>query len=779
MNRVRMKMCYFLRGILLLIFQVCCFPILPEVVGDTRVPATISTSANGTMWITVNSRKDHYYVLYRSQDLTERGDVAAMAVGNDAPLVLKDRFAPIPDQVFYQVHEISYEASDDLDQDGRLDYLELRPSLFAPDLPNGNAFNPLRDLRPGEGTYFLTRERFEELSVGPGSGGINRGLINRDLSGERFQKFVVFPNFESHAAVWFMNSNVHSSHGGFLRRMRELGYIGSEFAFHCELTRTFNGLGEDAYLFNFQQGDLPREQDIILTYQLLTHNMPVIDGNLFYRPWDTSLIEYRHDSALRAELEEAGVPIWIETDEEMAANEYTVLNSGITLGLLRVFDADEKPSILDVAIYKNLPNDVPLVRGIITETPQTPLSHVNLRAVQNGNPNAFIRNASTHPDIAPFIGKYVRFQANTKGYLLEEVTQEEVNEYLESIRPEDAQFPPRDLDRVQAIRSLEELGFADSDVIGAKAANVAELIVASGALEIPREVFPAIGYAVPFYFYDEFMKHNGFYEMARELLASEGFAEDPIIRDERLKAFRKKIRKGKMPQWMLDALAEIQEPFLDFEGIRCRSSTNNEDLPNFNGAGLYESYTHYPHEGHLSKSIRQVYASLWTFIAFEHREFYRVDHFTAAMGVLMHPNYNEERVNGVAVSIPALGFEEIRSYSSHANVQVGEDLVTNPEIGSRPEVWLLDLDYWRFKDDPQGRFVNGRRPFRVGNSNQVPIGETILSEEQATLLGKYLGEIVAHFRALYRGNENFDIEIEFKVDRDGQLVIKQARPWVN
>ena len=44
-------------------------------------------------------------------------------------------------------------------------------------------------------------------------------------------------------------------------------------------------------------------------------------------------------------------------------------------------------------IYEALPNELPRVAGIISTVPQTPLSHVNLRAVQDGMPNAFIRDA--------------------------------------------------------------------------------------------------------------------------------------------------------------------------------------------------------------------------------------------------------------------------------------------------------------------------------------------------------------------------------------------------
>ena len=47
------------------------------------------------------------------------------------------------------------------------------------------------------------------------------------------------------------------------------------------------------------------------------------------------------------------------------------------------------------------------------------------------------------------------------------------------------------------------------------------------------------------------------------------------------------------------------------------------DRPGFNGAGLYNSYTQHPEETEddgIDKSLKQVFASLWTFRAFSERE---------------------------------------------------------------------------------------------------------------------------------------------------------------
>jgi phosphoenolpyruvate synthase/pyruvate phosphate dikinase len=202
--------------------------------------------------------------------------------------------------------------------------------------------------------------------------------------------------------------------------------------------------------------------------------------------------------------------------------------------------------------------------------------------------------------------------------------------------------------------------------------------------------------------------------------------------------------------------------------IRMRSSTNNEDLPGFSGAGLYDSFTHNPDEGHISKTVKQVFASLWNFRAFEAREFHRIDHLQAAMGVLVHPNYSNERANGVAVSDDIVyqtqGQRLGRTY--YVNVQVGEDLVTNPDAESVPEEMLLNS-------------ITSSADRVVRMSSRAP-GQSLLSPEHREEMRVYLNRIHNKFRELYKvqPGQPFAMDIEFKVTAEGRLEIKQARPWV-
>ena len=405
------------------------------------------------------------------------------------------------------------------------------------------------------------------------------------------------------------------------------------------------------------------------------------------------------------------------------------------------------------------PNELPRVAGIISTVPQTPLSHVNLRALQDGVPNAFIADALENADISDLIDRHVHYAVSDAGYAIRAATQTEVDEFYASSRPAEAQTPQRDL-TVTAITPLGEIGFEDWDAVGVKAANVAVL----GTLGFPAGTVPD-GFAVPFHFYDEFMKHNDLYEYIEEMLADSDFQTDFDTRVDELKKLRKKIKKAKTPAWIETALTAMHASFPEGTSLRYRSSTNNEDLPGFNGAGLYDSKTQHPEETEedgISKSLKQVYASLWNYRAFAERDFHRIDHLATAMGVLVHPNYSDEPVNGVAVSVdPAYG----TAGTHYVNSQLGEDLVTNPEAHSEPEELLLN---------PDGTYTV------VALSNQVPPAQLLMTGDQLAQLRRHLSTIHERFAALYavEEGEQFAMEIEFKITSNNVLAIKQARPWI-
>lgn len=513
------------------------------------------------------------------------------------------------------------------------------------------------------------------------------------------------------------------------------------------------------YTMEFWPTDPVAFEFVEVAFDLIGRQMPFARDKLHYHAaGETQRALYQSEE----DLYQASSVAVIQTEELFAGVSYTALTTGQAYGRLRVIDGPETVSARDIVVYRTIPNTLSHVAGIITEIPQTPLSHINVKAKQNNTPNAYIRDAATRPDILPLVNRYVHFVAAPDGYTLREASLEEVEAFLESIRPANPQAPPRDLGVTQ-IAPLAQIGFADSNSFGAKAANVAQL-----GKFLPSGMVPN-GFAVPFYFYDEFMKLNGFYERATAMMEDPDFQRDPEVRVARLAAFQRRLRDGTVPAWMLEALDAMHRSFVPGTSLRCRSSTNNEDLPDFNGAGLYESYTHHPDEGHIAKSVRQVWASLWTYRAFEERDFHRIDHLQAAMGVLVHPNYEEEQANGVAVT-KNIYDANWRGY--YVNVQVGEDLVTNPPANSIPDEFLVaDLA--------------GSERYEIQyirRSNLVPDGGPILTKEQIFELADVMRLINIHFRALYKvhpADIHFAMDIEFKVTADGRLNVKQARPWID
>lgn len=586
-------------------------------------------------------------------------------------------------------------------------------------------------------------------------------MIDSFLADLEFVKFTIEAASTDKPQFYFINTKTHRGHpmfAGAVGLPNSRGSGGDQMKgvlVYRPMLKSPSGQ-PGLYTFEFEPFDQYGYRDIRIAYDLLVDRMPVLKGNLGYYPRDRGINAYERDKAI---FDKSDIPVFLDKDLTHSDIGYLPLNPAVSFGLLRLMTHEERPSPRDVVIYRSLPNELSRVAGVITEVRQTPLSHVNLRAVQDGVPNAFIAAASEHQAIKPLIGKYVRYAATKDGFEIRSATSKEVETYFKDLRPSKAQTPERDL-TVKTARPLSEIQFGDSASVGVKAANLA----AMRNFKLTEGTIPN-GSAVPFYFYDEFMKHNDFYGYLDMLLKSPEFKKDRDTQDTELKKFRSLIKKGKMPDWMMASLATLHATYPEGTSLRCRSSTNNEDLPGFSGAGLYDSCTHKPDEGHLSKSIKQVYASMWNFRAFEEREFYRVDHSAAAMGVLIHPNFKGERANGVAVTDDIL-YQTKANY--YVNTQVGEDLVTNPDIESAPEELLLA---W-YKED-------GDRVMQ--RSNQTKNDKPLLSENHLERLRKHLGQIHGKFAKLYgrsSDDERFAMEIEFKITKDGQLVIKQARPWV-
>ncbi len=515
------------------------------------------------------------------------------------------------------------------------------------------------------------------------------------------------------------------------------------------------------FTIEFWPSDPIHSDDADMACRLVNAGMTFAEDRILYHP--TGQTQVRIYEEERDSFEAEGIPV-IFTSELFEGVDYAALNPGTACGMLTDGSSSGTFSARDIVVFRTIPNDISHVAGIITTIPQTPLSHINLKAIQNHTPNIYIPDFTETREFLSLLGKYVRLTALPGGYSIEEVSFFEAMNWLESVRPDTVTFLASILTD-NRIGDLEDIRLADSGIYGAKASGLGELTRC-----LPSAGHPD-GCAVPFSYYHIFMKHNNLYSAVDSLMALPDFSSNVELREEMLRNLRRRIRESELPAWMMDSLSALPSRFEPGIPLRCRSSTNNEDLPGFNGAGLYSSYTHHANEGHISETIKQVWAGIWNFRAFEEREFYRIDQSSAAMGVVVHPSYRDELANGVAVTQNIFNPFVTGFY---VNVQVGEDMVTNPDSQSIPEEFLIT------EQNVTG--IPVREIQYINLSNRVSNGETVLSEGQIDQLTEYLDRIHDHFAGVYgydRDDIEFAMEIEFKITSDGVLVVKQARPWVS
>lgn len=625
-------------------------------------------------------------------------------------------------------------------------------------------------LKPGSGALQVhSRAEFEALTRRDNRPGI---------FGAREMKFVMTGVDTANPTIYFANTTKHPMHYYFATEGLGLKTTVPEFNWD-----TYNLTGQPVhgrkflagsivahdqtpgpsgqkgtYALEFWPEDQVRAKHIGMGFNAVERNMPFAKGNIQYHPGaDIQEKLFKTDAA---ELKRLGVRS-ISTEGLFKNVKYLALNPGEGYGTLRIFgDTSQPPSVRDVLIMQSIPNDLTHVAGIITEIPQTPLQHINLKAQQNKTPNAYIPKVSSDPKVKALIGKLVHYKVGPDGFVIEPATQAQVDQWQDTMRPKKVTQLSRDLS-VTKIAKFSDISHADVKAYGAKAANLAEMLKF-----MPKGSTPD-GWSIPFAVYDDFMKQTGLYGEIKTMMADPSFKADPAAREKALANLQKRIKKMPMPESIKAQLTALQKQFPKGQPMRFRSSTNGEDLVGFNGAGLYDSYTHRLDEGHIEKTVKQVWASVWNYRAFEEREWHRIDHFTADMAIAVHPNSEGEKANGVAV---LKNIFDPNFTGFYVNVQKGESLVTNPD----PKVLPDEMVIAKLADST-------RQSTQFIKRSTLNKGKPVLTDKQQATLVRYMELIRDHFKKVYQAENDpqFAMEIEFKVSKNGEVLVKQARPWVD
>jgi hypothetical protein len=464
--------------------------------------------------------------------------------------------------------------------------------------------------------------------------------------------------------VYYVNSKRYALHGDFLNANYLTLERGREFYRHnyLEAQRRFI-LGTLAYqprlnkyTFEFWEGDLANAAIVQEAYRALQAS--------FFAP-----LAFKPNSV---QQEEAAAQVSdlprILPGELNPPQDYVPLNEGKNAGVLRIVERLTDETILDrneIVIFIEPPISLTPVSGVITTSFATPLAHVNLLAKNWGVPNAFIKGAAE--TYQPLVGKFVYFETRAAGFTLRPATSNEAAERGRQLAQRaDLITPPADLE-FKALTELKDQRRTDAQRFGAKSANLGEVLFAVKANRV-RDITVPPGFTVPFFYYEQFLQENRLDEAILELLGNDRFNHDAAYRKAQLGELRGKIQNGRVNADFSQAVLEKKRALFGSQGVFARSSTNSEDLPNFNGAGLYTSVPNVREDQALLAAIKTVWASLWNYEAYEARESFGLNHAGVYPAVLIQQGINAE---AAGVLITANPFDRAERGAVYVNAKRG------------------------------------------------------------------------------------------------------------
>ncbi|HVV88740.1 MAG TPA: PEP/pyruvate-binding domain-containing protein [Kofleriaceae bacterium] len=590
---------------------------------------------------------------------------------------------------------------------------------------------------------------------------------SRTLNGDQFGKFVIDVKTD---AIYFFDVNLFELHADFV-----LGVL---------LKQAWTPDNIRAYNLNYER-DKPR---FILGY--LTHHQKVdlwalsfwegdkIDADGVQRVWNrlaTTFFEskdlvYRPDSPAQEKmalgLKAKGIKV-VTNDAIYKAADYQAFDRGSTVGRLRVVPVGTPYDQLtferdDIALLQESYPDITPVAGILSTTFSTPLSHVNLRAGAWGIPNAGYKKARA--EFAKLDGKMVYYEVTDAKLTLREATAAEVTEHeRHKAAARTVVLPQADVTD-PSLAMLTRMRARDVVKYGTKASNLGEIVHA----RLPDVRVPD-GFGVPFFYYVRHMHQHGLDVKVDEMLKDPRFKTDAAWRKETLADLRTAIQAAPIDPDVLDVIYKRVRIKLGGKGVFVRSSTNSEDLPGFNGAGLYDTVANVRGKAALGEALKTVWASLWNLRAVEEREAFGIDHRQVYAGVLVQIGVPATAA-GVLVSKNLFDPRDDDGFTINAKWGLGMKVVEGQKV---PEQIIFDAtnDGTRILSRSDDTTMLVFDPSGGLKEIPVPASEIILTEARAKRLVTAVKEFIPVFPA------GTPLDVEWVLEGENIWIV-QARPYV-
>lgn len=436
-----------------------------------------------------------------------------------------------------------------------------------------------------------------------------------------------------------------------------------------------------------------------------------------------------------------------------------IISQGKANGKLYVVDEAhpmEKATSVDILVLRDLPNELPNVRGVIMEQFTTPLSHISLLAQNRKIPVVADKNWKKELEKWQH-GDWIQLTVNSEKYWTKAGKELTATTHRKPIKLEKNTTFKR-------LAEADELECLGPTIVGNKATNFGRLVQLQGMYKVPEAAF-----CIPIAYFDAHLKSA---KVSNEISLLSTLTEPKQI-DSVLKVIRKKIKNTSVDQHLLaEITARLRAS--GFTSFRFRSSTNAEDTEGFNGAGLYDSETAILNDSNqtVERALQKVWASCYSDRAYNERHIFNMDESTVGMGILVHRSFPTEGANGVVLTINRYRF----GYPGiSVNVQVGDVPVVNPPEGVQCDELIVmgKSPYTEFEEAIE--YVN----FSNLNNGQPVCSETELFalEQAVRQIKDYYWEKVVK-RSNYSNVEELILDLEFKFDGPNrQLYIKQVRTF--
>lgn len=452
-------------------------------------------------------------------------------------------------------------------------------------------------------------------------------------------------------------------------------------------------------------------------------------------------------------------------DEIYKEQQIQVLQEGKAYGYLRFREDLQKNQHEDLSnsilVMKGTPLVIPECNGILSNEFQTPLSHIQVLAHHRNIPSVIDRQLWNNTKWKKLENKAVELIIHSNGFELRELNTEEAVRLI----PRKLSLPIQKLTFDTSIHNIipsSVKSYWRPSTVGSKASHFEDLFRLGRRFNAPFKT-PESAFAIPFYFYAKHLQHNAI-QQELQLLYHQPDMPDSMLKKV-LKQIRKRIRQQPLnPQLIAEIQSFLSKQEEHYISFRFRSSCNAEDLQNFSGAGLYLSETGKINDSlqSIERAIKDVWASVFSYAAYKERQLFHIDEQTVMMGILVHRNFPNEKLNGVAISKNIYR----KDYPGFVvNVQQGDVRVVTPPAGVECEQLVL-VDNYIFISDEQDIDTKYIR------FSSLHPGASLMTPKQK----KQLWEAIDMIRYFYI-NRFLYIDIEFKFDEMGQLYVKQVRPY--